>query len=80
MISAFSCSVHKIITKIAEDGRARPARDAGDDLGQLEHDVAAVAYDPGADLHELLAVVSDHRAIVSGSVRLRRKLARLSAR
>jgi hypothetical protein len=24
-------------------------------LGQLEHDVAAMAYDPGADLHELLA-------------------------
>jgi hypothetical protein len=38
-----------------------PAQDRGEHgarhrhLGQLEHDIAAVAHDPGAELHELLA-------------------------
>jgi hypothetical protein len=47
-------------------------------LGQLEHHVAAVAHDPGADLDQLLAQDRERSMLdSSGSAKVRRKLARL---
>jgi hypothetical protein len=58
--------VHRSRSSCRERRRLRPqafdpAEDLGEqgarhcDLSQLEHDVAAMAHDPGADLHQLLA-------------------------
>ena len=47
------------------------------DLGHLEGNVAAVADELGADLDQLLKLVSDQSLIGSGVASVRRKLPRL---
>ena len=60
-----------------------PAQDLGEQrprhghLGQLEHDVAAVAHDPGADLTSFSRKLVSDSAISRGRAKVRKKLARL---